>query len=475
MKSEILKYVPVNLANLLVSFGTVTLLTRLLSPAEFGRYAIVIASLNFIHMGLFTWLEGAMARFHENADVKGKLPTHFKSLYLFALVVLAVVVPVSLILIYLIPMDDRLRVLLAFGMVGTGIQLLHGITMEGHKAAHRIGRYSGIQSTEIILGFSLGVILIMITPLRELGPFIGIVIGAAVAVSIELPGMIKRSRGGVFDKVIIREYFNYGAPICFSLILAYALVNGDLFFIKYFINAEAVGGYSAGYNFANTLLAYIFVWISMAVMPVAITSLERKGKEEAIKVLLDYGNLLIVITMPVAVGIALVSKDVGFILGEGVRADAVMVMPWIAIAALLNGFINLYIYQAYMLAKKLNVLAMLMIAPVLLNCALNVWLIPIYGLYGAVISTLCAYSLGVVLCIIGAKRVFVLPLPIMAFLKSSAACAVMTILVLNLNLNPLWPDFIHLFIKAAIGAVTYCAITYWLNPADIRNFIISKV
>ena len=458
-----------------MSFGTVTILTRLLSPAEFGRYAIVIATLNFVHMGLFTWLEAAMARFHEKADVDGKLATHFKSLYIFALIVLAIIVPLSLMLIYLVPMDSRLRILLAFGMIGTGIQLLHGITMEGHKASQRIGRYSGVHSTELILGFSLGVILIMVTPLKELGPFIGILIGASLAVLIELSGMLRRSKGGVFEKDLIKEYFNYGAPICFSLILAYALVNGDLFFIKYFINAEAVGGYSAGYNFANTLLAYIFVWISMAVMPVAISSLERKGKDEAIKVLLDYGNLLIVITMPVAVGIALVSRDVGFILGEGVRADAVMVMPWIAIAALLNGFINLYIYQAYVLAKKLNILAILMVPPVILNCALNVWLIPIYGLYGAVISTLCAYLLGVILCTVGAKRVFVLPLPIMAFLKSSLACVIMAFLVLNLNLNPTWPDIIHLIIKSGVGAFAYCAVTYLLNPADIRQFIISKI
>lgn len=474
MKSEILKYIPVNLANFVVSFGAVTILTRILSDNEYGRYVLVIAILNFVHMGLFTWLEAAMSRFHERASVDDNLSTHFKSLYTFAFGLILVIVPLSLILIYVLPMDDRLTMLLTFGMVGTSIQLFHGITMEGHKAAHRIGRYSGVYSTEIILKFILGVIIIMMTPIQELGPFIGIVIAASIAVLIELPGMLKRSKGGRFDKKLIREYFNYGGPICFSLILGYALVNGDLFFIRYFINDAAVGGYGAGYSFANTFLSYIFVWLSMAVMPTAISSLERQGKETATQVLLDYGNILIVVTMPVAVGIALVSKDIGFIMGEPVRETAVMIMPWIAIAALLNGFINLYIYQAYVLAKKLNILAILMVPPVLMNCALNIWLIPIHGLYGAVISTLCAYTLGVILCIIGAKRVFVLPLPLIAFLKTSLSCAAMTLIVLSLNLPEAWPDIVTLAIKAGSGAIVYVVMTYLLNPANIRQWVTSK-
>jgi len=63
----------------------------------------------------------------------------------------------------------------------------------------------------------------------------------------------------------------------------------------------------------------------------------------------------------------------------------------------------------------------------------------------------------------------------MAFLKSSLACVIMAFLVLNLNLNPIWPDIIHLIIKSGVGAFAYCAVTYLLNPADIRQFIISKI
>ena len=38
-------YLPVNLANVVVSFGMIVVLTRLLSPEEFGRYAIAMITL----------------------------------------------------------------------------------------------------------------------------------------------------------------------------------------------------------------------------------------------------------------------------------------------------------------------------------------------------------------------------------------------------------------------------------------------
>jgi len=382
-----------------------------------------------------------MARFHERAEVENRLTTHFKTLYLSAIYVGVVATVLILALIYSLPLDDRLRLLLTFALINTAVHLIYGLTIESHKAAHRISRYSAIHSTQLILSFGLGIILIMLTPLNEA------------------------------DKKIIREYFFYGGPISFTLVLGYALANGDLYFIRYFMNDEAVGAYSAGYNFANSSLHYLFLWLSMAVMPIAITTMERQGTDYATKVLFDYGNVLVIMTMPVAIGIGLVSNEVGFILGESIRDQAVLIMPWITIAALMNGFINLYVYQAYVLAKKLNVMAAIMVIPVLVNCGLNMVLIPIYGLYGAVLSTLGAYGVGLILSIIGARKIFTLPIPIVTLVKCSIACFAMAVIVLLLPLEPAWPDVIKLCIKAGVGAFIYGVSLYILNPADVRKFI----
>lgn len=466
-----MKYLPVNLANILISFGTITILTRLLSAAEFGRYALIITTFNFVHMGLFTWLEASMARFRERAKMNDEIPSHYKTLYGSALGLLAIIVPILLVLIYTLPLEERLRLLLTFTLVISALHLIYNLTLEGHKAAHRISRYSAVHSTQLVLSFAVGILLVMLTPLREAGPFVGMLIGAAIAVLVELPFVAKRMRIGKFDKRLLKEYFIFGTPICFSLVLAYALENGDLFFIKYFMNDQSVGAYSAGYNLASRSFDFIFVWLSMAAVPIVISSFEREGKDRAKALLEEYCDTLIMITLPAAVGIALVSKEAVFVLGEPVRQEALTIMPYIAFAALLNGFINYYVHQAFVLAKKLNVLAGLMIIPVLINFALNIIFIPKFGLHGAVIATLSAYCVAIVVTVIVARNIFALPLQVLTFLKCGLGCLIMGLCLISLPINAAWPDFAVLFIKAAIGALIYGLCIYALDTANVRSLL----
>lgn len=471
MKSSVLKYLPVNLANILISFGTITILTRLLSAAEFGRYSLVITTLLFTHMALYAWLEAAMARFHERAHVENILATHNKTLYLTAIIFSCVTTSAILAALYFLPIDGRLRLLLTFAFLNTVLHLIYGLTIEAHKAAQRISRYSIVHSTQLLLSFSVGILLIMFTPLKEASPFIGMLIGGAFALVVEIPGVFTRLRGGRFDNTLMREYFTYGSPISFTLILAYALSNGDLFFIKYFMGDEAVGTYSAGYNLANSSLHYMFLWLCMAITPIVITTMERNGQDQARQELSNYGDVLIILTLPAAVGLALVSNEVGFIFGESVRYQAVLIIPWIAFAAFLNALINFYVHQAYVLAKKLNVLAMIMIIPVVVNFVLNFIFIPKFGLSGAVLSTVSAYAIGLIISFVGARRVFQLPLPVLSLIKCVSACGVMALCVNYAPINDNWPDVVRLLSKATIGAVAYISSVLVLNPSDLRLFL----
>ena len=75
---SILSYLPVNLANVVTAFGTIAFLTRLLEPAEFGIYAVAMITMQFVHMGLFTWMEAAMARFQARAERENDIASHLE-------------------------------------------------------------------------------------------------------------------------------------------------------------------------------------------------------------------------------------------------------------------------------------------------------------------------------------------------------------------------------------------------------------
>ena len=65
---QMMGYIPVNLANILVSFGSILILTRILDAAEYGRYALIMIVMQLSHTLIFTWMEAAMERFHARGD-----------------------------------------------------------------------------------------------------------------------------------------------------------------------------------------------------------------------------------------------------------------------------------------------------------------------------------------------------------------------------------------------------------------------
>jgi len=471
MGRSMLAYIPVNLANLIVSFGTIVVLTRLLGSEEFGRYALAVITMQFAHMALFTWLEAAMARFQARAEREDDVNSHLKTIYSCAVACGAAGFALLMVLLWALPFGPEVKTLMVVALASTTIQIFFNLGMEAHKAAHRIKRYSFTYSTQMLMSFTIGILLILTTPLREVAPFIGIIVALTVTLAMDLPFMLKKMKGGSYQPKKIDTYFRYGVPICVSLLLAAALNSADMYLIAWMMGEASAGQYNAGYNLANRSLEILFVWISMAATPIAVTLMEKEGVERSKEIMKDYGASLLWIAMPAATGIALVSKEFGFILGESVRAEAITVMPMIAFAGVLNGLISYYAQRAFMLSGKTSMFMWAMVPPVMLNIALNLWLIPIHGLMGAVYATVISYGLGFVLAVLIGRRFYPLPIPVRATLEIGFACACMAAVVLALPSLAYLPDFIALVIKAVVGASVYGAVCMAINAANSRTFI----
>ena len=237
------------------------------------------------------------------------------------------------------------------------------------------------------------------------------------------------------------------------------------------MGSASAGEYNAGYNLAARSLEILFVWVSMAVTPVAITAMEQHGLEKTREILKEYGAILLWIAVPATVGIALVSKDASFVLGEGVREGAISVMPWIAFAGLVNGYMTYYIHRAFMLSGQTHKFVWALVLPVILNLGLNLILIPKMGLMGAVWATIAAYVLAIILATILARQDFPLPLPVRAAAEIFAASAAMAVAVILLPLDSFTPGFLTLIIKASVGVTVYLMACWIINAADCRRVI----
>jgi len=412
-----------------------------------------------------------MARFQARAERENDVASHLKTLYRLGFMTGVMSFAILMALLSVAPLDSTLVYVLCFAFASTCLQVLFNLGMEAHKAAHRIKRYSITFSSYTLISFTLGILFILFTPMQAAAPFAGLICGLLLVGSLDLLFMWRHMRRGTYQPEKAKTYFTYGAPLCIGLLLSYALNSADVYLIAALMNEASAGEYNAGYNLANRSLEILFVWVSMAVTPVAITAMEKQGTDESRDILKNYGATLLWIAVPAATGIALVAKDAGFILGEGVRDNAVMVMPWIALAGLINGFMTYYVHRAFMLSGETKKFVWALVIPVILNIGLNLVFIPKFGLMGAVWATIFSYTLAISIATYLARRDYPLPLPLRAAMDIILCSALMAAVVYNLPLNGMTPGFITLVIKGSVGISVYLLACWIVNAANCRQVI----
>ena len=468
---QILGYLPLNIVQGLTGFGAIVILTRLLSPEDYGRYALVLAVVQLAHVACFSWLHGAMARFYAAAKRDHWLSRYLATGYVLFGSCAALVAGIYILVLSIWAPEPRLETTLYFGL---GVLIMRAFLMVGlevHKSAQHIARFAGLEMLYSLLGLGLGILIIMKTNLGAAGPLAGLALAALVCLIIDLPRQLSALRTHPNpDFNSARRFLVYGVPVSLSLILEQTLFSSDRFLIEYFLGESSVGVYAAAHALANRTLDVLFIWLAASALPFALSTLETQGTEKTRAVMRHYGEILLFITLPAAAGLALVAGPLASVMvGQEFRSAATMIIPWIALAAFMNGIMTYYIHHAFIFAERTGTMAAAMIAPVIANIVLNIFLLPSWGLRGALIATVCAYGLGLILCTVIARRYFPLPLLFKPFLRTAFAVVVMAVGVASLKLNP---DVAGLALGTITGIALYGFMALLLNLADCRTFIL---
>lgn len=468
---HLLGYLPAHLANALVGFGGVAVLTRLLEPNEYGRYSLALSTIIFVQQSLFTWLEGAIARRYAAAQANGDLADELASAYAaYAVVATGLAVIGAAVLIFA-PIPDDFRTLggLGLGVVITNALLRLGI--ESRRAAREVTRTSALLASHTLLGFLTGVAFILWTDMTSAGPIAGLLVGAVVVGLADVPFMLRRLKGGLVQPKRIGVMLSFGAAISLTLAFSQIMSVADRFLIAIILDEAATGVYAAGYGLANRPLDIVFVWAGLTMAPLIVAAFEQDGAARAQELAGEFGATLILICLPAATGIALVAEPLaGFMVGEAFREDAARVIPPIAFAAFMSGCISYYFHQSFTLTQRTGMMAAALAPAAGVNVALNLWWLPIYGVMGAVWATVAAYGVGLLIFIFLGRRLLPLPIPFRVLAQAGGACAVMALIVSlipNLGAGAL----VQLLVEAAIGALVYGAAALVLDIAGCREWL----
>jgi O-antigen/teichoic acid export membrane protein len=459
-------YLPANIVQGVVGFLTIVLFTRLLSPEDFGRYALAFSVMTLAHVAVFSWLEAAMARFWAAETPGPGMAGHFASLYRAAFGLSGLFVVVAAIALWLWPADPLFKVALAAGLAGAPARCLMKLGQERFRAAGEVRKAAGLDMAVAIGGLVIGVGFAL-AGWGGAAPLLGLGLAPLAALPFVLPGELRQARGARFEPARVKTYAKYGYPIAMSLALTVVLASTDRFLLATFLDEAAVGAYHAGYSIANRTLDVLFLWLGSAGQPALVMALERGGAERLKTAAREQLSTFLLIGLPAAAGVALVAVPLSEVLiGEDLRGAAASITPWIALSALLYGLTAYYFGQAFTLGRKTKHLLVAMAIPAGANVILNLILVPRFGVMGAAWATAASFGLGLIATQAIGRRVLALPIPWESLIRCAIATGIMALAVSAL---PPIGGLAELILDAAVGGLVYATAALILNAAGVRD------
>jgi O-antigen/teichoic acid export membrane protein len=421
--------------------------------------------MSLTHTGLFTWNEAAMARFWAGEAPKDGGAAHSASVY-GAWRNLLLLLPLAALAAWLLPLPPGVKTAVLAGIAVVAPRTFAKLAQERRRAAGEVKSAALLDVAQTLGGFLLGALLARLG-LGGAAPLLGLGLAALAVIPFVAAGEWRRAASARPERARIGRHLAYGLPVACSLILALVLSTTDRFLLATFLTPADVGVYHAGYNLANRTLDVAFIWLGAAGGPALIMALERGGLAALTRSAREQADIMVLLTVPAAAGLALVACPLAHLLvGPALADGAARVTPWIALAGLLGGFTTYYFHQAFTLAKRTPRLLTAMAIPAATNLLLCLLLIPRFGLDGALWATPISYGVGLLASWGLGRSAIALPLPVRAFCEALGGVAVMALAVSRI------PDFggaLELFIKSGVGAAVYGAVMIGLDAGGLRS------
>jgi O-antigen/teichoic acid export membrane protein len=190
-----------------------------------------------------------------------------------------------------------------------------------------------------------------------------------------------------FDRALFAEMIRYGSRVYLSCLLAFLVIRSDMLLVNYFLGTGEAGVYSIAVQIADTILL-LPVTIGMILLPRIAGTAEERQDEVTARVLRHTALLLGGLCVAAAVAVGPVVHLLYGRAFEGAILATRLLLPGI-LALGLNGVLMNHFGGRGMPP----VTAWSPLLGLIVNVALNLVMVPRYGIAGASLTSSLAYGL----------------------------------------------------------------------------------
>lgn len=452
---DLLAYLPANILPALFTFISIPIYTRLFLPEQYGIYALFISAVSLLSGLFFGWLGQSVLRFYHEYKVDER-EQFLSSLFIgwLSLLILAYILFfVSSLLFNLDKIEAvTLNIIFYSGLI-LASSSVYNLVYQLLRADRKTIIFAVLNITLPAARLLLVLALVCYFQIGIEALFIATFLVEFILVAVAFYFVKPSIRGSFFRADILVRSFRYGLPIMLSTVIYWVLSTSDRYIIGYYHGVESVGIYTAGYQIGSQSIQVVFMVLMLASFPIIIqtwTDFGREKTEELVNSLLRY---FFMITIPAAVGLAVLSKHLMAVLVESSYFSGHTILPWVALGLLAFG-LSQYVNKPFELLEKTVYLFLLSGIAASINLVLNILFVPAYGFIAAAVTTMVSYLSYIAFSLFFSRRYFKIVFNFFSLFRVTVCTVIMgmTLCVIGLNMSY---GIINLIILLVVGFVFY--------------------
>jgi O-antigen/teichoic acid export membrane protein len=245
------------------------------------------------------------------------------------------------------------------------------------------------------------------------------------------------------------------------------LQNSDRFMLGSLAGPEVLGIFAVAYNLVERPTTLICSSISTATFPLVVQVLEQQGKEAARIQAGRNGIALLAVSLPACAGLALTADYVSAVLvGPAFREGVAALLPIMCFTALARGLRAHFVDHAFHLSGRPLLMLWTYGPATVLNIALNLYVVPRYGMFGAAWTALACQSATIVLGWFLGTALFPVWLPFWQVVRCVAAVVPMAAGLMLVHFPLSW---FGLFASILLGGTLYIVSAIALDVGGVRS------
>ncbi len=382
-------YLASSLFNKMVPFLLLPILTRYLSPSEYGMIALIQVFIAF-----FQSLQGGL-----NSNIPRKyfnLTQKQFSMYMSAIVMVLLCFFGFSILVSLVHLSSGLSLFglesnwyLAMPVVAC-MSMANLLNLTLLRTQEKPFQYAAWEISHTILNLLLSLLLVIYFHSGWEGRAIGITTPIVIYGFLGLIAMrLQKALSFNWQWLDVKEILSVSIPLIPHALAAVVITLIDRLFIAEILGEESVGIYSVGYQFGMVVMIFTDAFLK-AWQPWFFKKLANNNMDNKLNIVRNTRYYILTLMVGAVIYALVAEWLLPFVVDERYYEAAGVIFP-VAVSYIFYGIYQI-IFPYLVHANKTHVLALVTPMAALLNIGLNLLLIPRYGIAGAAYATIAAYA-----------------------------------------------------------------------------------